>query len=251
MAYEVHLSQFDGPLDLLLHLIEKAELDIKDIMVSQITAEYLAYMRGVDELDMDKASEFLTMAATLVYIKSRSLLPLPPKEDDEEEDPEVVLIRQLRDYKAFKEISAKLLEMREKNGGSYSKLPEEVILPPQEYEILSSDMNGLYEAFLTVLSKVQERTGRPPQEKVRNDAYTIREQLRSLRSALRRKSRISFGELFEGRFVKMEIIVTMMALMDMLKRNEVTVEQQKQYGEITIRALSLLEDDAALQYEDE
>lgn len=251
MAYEVHLSQFDGPLDLLLHLIEKAELDIKDILVSQITAEYLDYMRSVDELDMDKASEFLTMAATLVYIKSRSLLPRPPKDEEEEEDPEVVLIRQLRDYKAFKEISAQLVALREDNGGSYTKLPEELILPPQEYELLSSDMNGLYEAFLTVLSKVQERTGRPPQEKVRSDAYTIRAQLQSLRASLRKQSRISFIELFEGRFVKMEIIVTMMALMDMLKRNEVMVEQEKQYGNIIITAKQLVEDDAELQYEDE
>lgn len=251
MAYEVHLSQFDGPLDLLLHLIEKAELDIKDILVSQITAEYLAYMRGVDELDMDKASEFLTMAATLVYIKSRSLLPRPPKEEEEEEDPELVLIRQLRDYKAFKQISIKLAELREEGAGAYSKLPEELVLPPQEYELLSSDLNGLYEAFLTVLSKVQDRTGRPPQEKVRADAYTIRQQLYNLRTALRKRTSMRFDELFQGRFVKMEVIVTMMALMDMLKRNEVTVRQEEQYGQITIRALHLLEDDTDVQYEDE
>ena len=83
MAYQVHLKQFDGPLDLLLHLIEQAEVDIKDIFISEITTQYLAYMAQVDELDMDTASEFLTMAATLVYIKSRSLLPRPPKEEEE------------------------------------------------------------------------------------------------------------------------------------------------------------------------
>jgi segregation and condensation protein A len=82
MAYEVHLKQFEGPLDLLLHLIEQAEVDIKDIFISEITSQYLAYMRGLDELDMDTASEFIAMAANIVYIKSRSLLPKPPKEDD-------------------------------------------------------------------------------------------------------------------------------------------------------------------------
>ena len=96
MSYEVKLSRFEGPLDLLLHLIEQAEVDIKDIFISEITSQYLEYMSQIDELDMDTASEFLTMAATLVYIKSRSLLPRPPKENtEEEEDPAEALIRQL------------------------------------------------------------------------------------------------------------------------------------------------------------
>lgn len=94
MAYEVNLKEFQGPLDLLLHLIEQAEVDIKDIFISEITAQYLEYMGQIDTLDMDTASEFLTMAATLVYIKSRSLLPKPPKENTEEEDPADALIRQ-------------------------------------------------------------------------------------------------------------------------------------------------------------
>lgn len=99
MAYEVHLKEFDGPLDLLLHLIEQAKVDIKDIFISEITNQYLSLMEELDELDMDTASEFLTMAATLVYIKSRSLLPKPPKEAEEEEDPEEALVRQLKEYK--------------------------------------------------------------------------------------------------------------------------------------------------------
>ena len=90
MPYTVQLQQFEGPLDLLLHLIEEAELDVKDIFVSEITAQYLSYMEQLDELDMDTASEFLSMAATLLYIKSRQLLPRPPKEDDAEEDPEIL-----------------------------------------------------------------------------------------------------------------------------------------------------------------
>ena len=101
--YYVSLKQFEGPLDLLLHLITRAKVDIKDIFVSEITEQYLASMGSVDELDMDTASEFLTMAATLVYIKSRSLLPKPPKENTEEEDPADALIRQLREYRAAKE----------------------------------------------------------------------------------------------------------------------------------------------------
>ena len=132
MAYQVHLKQFDGPLDLLLHLIEQAEVDIKDIFISEITTQYLAYMAQVDELDMDTASEFLTMAATLVYIKSRSLLPRPPKEEEEGEDPAETLIRQLREYKAIKLAGQRLQELEQAARGMYTKLPEEFLLPPQE-----------------------------------------------------------------------------------------------------------------------
>ncbi|MDO5110891.1 MAG: segregation/condensation protein A [Clostridia bacterium] len=251
MAYEVHISQFDGPLDLLLHLIERAEVDIKDIFISQITAEYLAYMRQVDALDMDMASEFLAMAATLLYIKSRSLLPRPPREEDEEEDPEVTLIRQLREYKAFKEATQKLAALRDGTGGSYTKLPEEVLLPPQEYDLAASDLDSLYNAFLSVLSKVQERTGRAPQRQVQADAYTIRAQHGKIRALLSSHRRIRFEELFDGAFVKMEIIVTMMALMDMLQHNEVKIDQDRQYGPIFIEADRLLDDDADIAYMDE
>ena len=114
MEYRVHLKQFDGPLDLLIHLIEKAEVDIKDIFVSEITSEFLSYMTELDELDMEQASEFLTVAATLVYAKSRSLFPPVLKEtdgDETEEDPGEALIRQLREYKAFKE-AAKTMSAR-------------------------------------------------------------------------------------------------------------------------------------------
>lgn len=92
MEYRVHLSQFSGPLDLLLHLVEKAEVDIKDIFVSEITSEFLEYLKEIDELDMEQASSFLTVAATLVYMKSRSLFPPAPKEEEEEEDPGELLI---------------------------------------------------------------------------------------------------------------------------------------------------------------
>ena len=112
MTYEVHLDRFDGPLDLLLHLIEQAKVDIKDVFLSGITNEYLLLMRELDELDMDTASEFLSVAATLVYIKSRSLLPRPPREADGEEDPEEALVRQLRDYKRFKEAGEELSRLR-------------------------------------------------------------------------------------------------------------------------------------------
>ena len=134
MEYRVHLKQFDGPLDLLIHLIEKAEVDIKDIFVSEITSEFLSYMTELDELDMEQASEFLTVAATLVYAKSRSLFPPVLKEtdgDETEEDPGEALIRQLREYKAFKEAAKTMRELAHEAYGMRTKPPEEFPLPPR------------------------------------------------------------------------------------------------------------------------
>ena len=132
MAYRVHIRQFDGPLDLLLHLIGRAEIDIADIFVSEITQQYLSYMDQLDEVDMDTASDFLAMAATLLYIKSRHLLPRPPREEaeDAQEDPEQALIRQLREYKAFKEAGGELQALLQSARDSFTRLPEDVPLPP-------------------------------------------------------------------------------------------------------------------------
>ena len=161
MAYEVHLKEFDGPLDLLLHLIEQAKVDIKDIFISEITNQYLSLMEELDELDMDTASEFLTMAATLVYIKSRSLLPKPPKEAEEEEDPEEALVRQLKEYKLFKQAGEKLNELSAGMRGVFSRLPEEFALPPQEYELEQATAEELFAAFMDVLNREEPESSIP------------------------------------------------------------------------------------------
>ena len=253
MAYEVHLSQFDGPLDLLLHLIEQAKVDIKDIFISEITAQYLALMSEVDTLDMDTASEFLIMAATLVYIKSRSLLPRPPREEPEgEEDPEAALVRQLREYKAFKEAGAKLEELQSETARVYSRLPEEIVLPPQEYSLAEATTAELYEAFFAVLNRETPEPAAPsPLHQVKADTFTIRRQLKKIRAVLSEQGRVSFESLFNDTSEKMEMIVTFMALLDMIMRNEITLRQSRPYGPITIIAASLLSDDDDVEYMDE
>ena len=130
MAYIVSLKDFDGPLDLLLTLISNAKIDIHDIFVSQITEQYLETMKLVDELDMDSASEFLQMAATLLEIKSRAMLPKPPKpEDPNELSPEEALIKQLEEYAQFKEVSARMHQLEEEARALLTKLPEETPYP--------------------------------------------------------------------------------------------------------------------------
>jgi len=140
---------------LLLHLIEKAEVDIKDIFISEITAQYLEYMKGLDELEADAASEFAAMAATLLLIKSRSLLPKPAPVDEEEEDPETVLLRQLQEYKLYKEAGQRLNELKEAADHVYAKLPEEFPLPPKTIELDGATLDQLYDAFVSMMFKVQ------------------------------------------------------------------------------------------------
>ncbi len=251
MSYEVHLKQFEGPLDLLLHLIEKAEVDIKDIFISEITAQYLSYMDELDALDMDTASEFLTMAATLVYIKSRSLLPRPPKEDAEE-DPEEALIRQLREYKAFKEAGAKLETLRDAARGMFAKLPEEFVLPPQEITLTETSMNALFEAFLDVADRrAKEERSNSYVHEISADAYTVRTQLIRIRGALKDGGTISFESLFDEGASKLEMIVTFMALLDMITRQEIVLKQKHPYSPISITAKELIEDDSDIEYMDE
>ena len=154
MAYIVSLKDFDGPLDLLLTLISNAKIDIQDIFVSQITEQYLETMRLVDELDMDSASEFLQMAATLLEIKSRAMLPKPPKpEDPDELSPEEALIRQLEEYRQFKEVSARMHELEEEARALLTKLPEEYPLPPPNIEITGLTLDKLIKAYRRVLDR--------------------------------------------------------------------------------------------------
>ncbi len=249
--YRVSLSQFEGPLDLLLHLIDKAEINIEDIFVSEITSQYLAYMDDLSELDMDRASSFLTVAAQLLLIKSRSLLPRPPVEDENEEDPKEALLRQLREYKAFKEASAELNERFEEAKKAFARLPEDVILPPQKFELKNATVDQLYSAFLDILNR--DDTQEDKQEtthNVRPDTFTVRERVVHLRTKLK-DGRVRFSDLFTDASTRMEKVVTFMALLEMLARGEVHITQGPTFAPIYIRAKALAENDKETVYMDE
>ena len=251
MEYRVHLSQFSGPLDLLLHLVEKAEVDIKDIFVSEITSEFLEYLKEIDELDMEQASSFLTVAATLVYMKSRSLFPPAPKEEEEEEDPGELLIRQLREYKTFKEASETMRELAHEAARMHSKLPEEFPVPPAEIILKDTTTQKLFEAMLSALNRGEEPEKRETLHEVTADAFTIRSCSRRARDVLRSNNgKTCFEELTEGAS-KMEIIVTFMALLEMISCGEIRLSQERYCGRIDIYALKLIRDDEKISYMDE
>ena len=238
MPYIVSLKQFDGPLDLLLTLISSAKLDIKDIFVSEITEQYLDSMRLVDELDMDSASEFLQMAATLLEIKSRSMLPKPPKPEEEGAlSPEEELIRQLTEYKHFKEVSVRMHELEEEARALLTKLPEEYPLPPPNIEITGLTLEKLAQAFRKVLARAEahEQNEAMASREIRRDHFTVAGCMARISRKLRHGS-FRFLELFEEDFHKEEVVTMFLAVLELTRLNRLKIDQKSAYGEIYLSA---------------
>lgn len=231
---DIKLSAFEGPLDLLLHLIEKAEMDIQDIFVSEITSQYLSYMKQVDSLDMDLTSEFLDMAATLIYIKSRSLLPRPLPIVDEE-DVEEALIRQLHEYKLFKQASSQLETMSQEAAHIYTRLPEELPEATTMIDLNDVGVDMLLDALKKMLEKEKKVVLAQTFRKVQADVYTIERSIKRVRKILLEKTKVTFSELFEAG-EKMEVIVLLMTVLEMLSNEEVQIKQDKAFGRIEIEA---------------
>ena len=234
MPYIVSLKQFDGPLDLLLTLISNAKVDIQDIFVSEITEQYLETMKLVDELDMDSASEFLQMAATLLEIKSRAMLPKPPKPESEDElSPEEALIKQLTEYKQFKEASERMHELEEEARALMTKMPEEYPLPPPNIEITGLTLDKLVRAFERVLARAEaaERADAMAGREIRRDQFTVSGCMTRIARRLR-SGRFAFSELFDAGMNRAEVITMFMALLEMAKLNRLHIEQEAAYEEI-------------------
>ena len=234
MPYIVSLKQFDGPLDLLLTLISNAKVDIQDIFVSEITEQYLETMKLVDELDMDSASEFLQMAATLLEIKSRAMLPKPPKPENEDElSPEEALIKQLTEYKQFKEASERMHQLEEEARALMTKMPEEYPLPPPNIEITGLTLDKLVRAFQRVLARAEasEQAENMANREIRRDQFTVSGCMSRIARKLR-GGRFAFSELFDERMSRAELITMFSALLEMAKLGRVHIEQEAAYEEI-------------------
>ena len=238
MPYIVSLKQFDGPLDLLLTLISNAKIDIQDIFVSEITEQYLETMRLVDELDMDSASEFLQMAATLLEIKSRAMLPKPPKpENPDELTPEEALIKQLEEYRQFKEVSARMHQLEEEARSLLTKLPEEYPLPPPNVEITGLTLEKLIRAYQKVLARAEraELDERMASREIRRDTFTVSGCMTRI-GRMVRKGGCRFSQLFGEDYTRQEVVTMFMALLELIKLNRLHVRQDAAYGEILLSA---------------
>lgn len=235
MAYVVSLKQFEGPLDLLLHLITRAKVDIRDIFVSEITEQYLASLNGLDELDMDVASEFLTMAATLLEIKSRALLPKPPAPEEEgAETPEQALIRRLEEYKLYKESAGRMKEFERAAMQVFSKLPEEYPLPPQPVELTGLTLDGLVRALERIIAR-SVQTDEPGRvfRSITRDRFTIEQCVFNLTSRLRRGP-VLFTDMLSEQVTRDEIVSYFMAMLELLRLGKLHAEQEGVFDDILI-----------------
>lgn len=233
------LKDFDGPLDLLLTLIGKAQIDIRDIFVSEITDQYLQIIRQADDLDMEEASDFLVMAATLLEIKSRAMLPRPPQTAEGEEDPEQELIRRLEEYKQIKESCIAMKQFEAAARELFTKLPEEYPLPPQEYELTGLDLEGLTAAFLRILQRRPKTDDDPATNhyaprNIHRDEHTVEQCMSNLRAHIRLKKRMAFEEVFSEAPTREEVTTLFLALLELLKLGEMHVDQTATYGTIIL-----------------
>ena len=230
--YSTKLDNFEGPLDLLLHLIKEAKIEIKEIFVSEVTEQFLQYMNGLDVLDVDKASEYLNMAATLLEIKSKSILPKIEDFECDIEDSEQMLIRQLEEYKLFKEASAKLKD--QENILRFYKEPDKSV---GDVKIVYNDFNldGLISAFSKLLMRVDDKKRQENVLKeIPKEVFTVKDKVEHIRTVLLDRKEVSFFEMFSSYYTKTELITTFQALLELLKLQYVTVEQNGVFDDITI-----------------
>lgn len=231
LDYKVKLDDFEGPLDLLLHLIKEAKIDIKNIFVSKITEQYIEYMNDIETVDLERASEFLQMAATLLEIKSKSMLPKEEELLPEEEDEESKLIRQLEEYRLIKEASEKLHTLE--NVNRFYKAPDESV---KDYRFVLKNMtlDGLLDAFTNLLHKVEKESVLILPREIRKDRFTVAERIVHIKDALYFKKQVNFSELFDGEYTKSEIINTFLALLELLKNQFIKAEQEGIYEDIRL-----------------
>lgn len=245
MSLEVRLQVFEGPLDLLLHLIEKNKVDIYDIPIVDITEQYLDYIRQMRREDMNVMSEFLVMAATLIDIKCRMLLPKEVNEDGEEEDPRAELVERLLEYKMYKYMSYELKDRQldaDKVWFKQKTMSKEVAeyTPPVDYEQLIGEVNlaALKEIFDSVMKRREDKIDpiRSAFGKIEKDEVDMDAKMVYVEDYICMQKRCSFRSLLEKQHSKMEVIVTFMVILELMKVGKILIEQEKAFGDIQITA---------------
>lgn len=245
MMINVKIDSFEGPLDLLLHLIEKAEVDIYEISVSEITVQYVEYVHQMKQLELEIASEFLVMPASLLAMKSRMLLP---KKEDlsfqpmfdmdmEEIDPREELIRRLTEYKKYKELASQLREKEAARSQIFTRPAENLSAFMEQEEsnpVANVSLFDLLEAFQSVLREKEE----DPITRVERDEVSIDARMLEIKSFVQQRGKVSFVQLFEQGWTRDGLIVTFLALLELMKKKEIRCEQDSLFADIWISQYS-------------
>jgi segregation and condensation protein A len=234
--YKVKFEVFEGPLDLLLYLIKKEEVDIYDVNLTSLATQFIEYIEVMRLLDLEIAGEFLVMASTLMYIKSRELLPLDQQVqtegEDEGEDPRWELIRQLVEYKKFKDAAARLQELETRQEEIFPRLPAK---PEFETEATPSKPEASLFDLLNAVSTILKRVSQ--QERARDvfeDKWTVSEKIELVVNLLKDRSRLKFSELFAGAISRTEVVVTFLAMLELIRLKQLVAVQPEAFGEIEL-----------------
>ncbi|RNF40536.1 segregation/condensation protein A [Planococcus salinus] len=242
MSYEVKVQAFEGPLDLLLHLIHRLEIDIYDIPVSQITSQYMEHIRAMQVLELNEASEYLVMAATLLAIKSKTLLPVHESDMEDldydyvEEDPREELVSRLVEYRKFKEASLQLKELEMNRSIIYTKAPTDLSAYQQAEAVENPDLEvnayDMLAAFQKMLRRKQLKA--PLSARVARQEISIKDQMTFIVNRLKTtKGRTSFAELFPSND-KSVLVVSFLSVLELMKRQVIQVEQEKNFTDLMV-----------------
>ncbi len=232
----VKVAVYDGPLDLLLDLIRKNEMNVYDIPVAEITQQYLDYLKEMKQLDLEVAGEFIVMAATLIFIKSKMLLPTDKDEEEGDgEDPRAELVRKLLEYQAFKEAAKELGLLQTERGKVFTRQITDYYLgelDPEDagVDTFSANFFDLIVAFQNVLAKKETKN----LHEVFEEVISIEEKMIQIQAYLVEKKKVSFNELFSERWTRNELIATFLAVLEIVRTHFAWVRQDKQFGEIVI-----------------
>lgn len=238
MEYAVKIDAFEGPLDLLLHLIKESKVDIWDIKIVDITDQYLSYIQSMEQLNLNIASEYLVMASELMEMKSKLLLPRHQEENDEEEmDPREVLIQRLIEYQKYKEMTKSFKELEEVRHEFYTKAPENLKEFVEQGTVVSGDvtLDDLMKAFEKFIQR--KKLEQPLATTVTKREITVEERRTSIRKILQEKKKVDFFDLFEA-ITKEYIVVTFLAVLEMAKKRELTIYQENNFDHIICEVVS-------------
>ena len=236
MDYSIKINEFEGPLDLLLHLIKQSNIDIVDIEINEITKQYLDYINKMEELNINVAASYLVMAAELMEIKSKSLLP-PTEEETNDEDEEVVskenLINKLIEYQKYKDMISTFKEMEQDRQNIYVKSPEKISNYVDELIDNNTDtsVDDLVDAFKKFLERIDRE--KPITTKITTKEYSVKERKRNIRNILKEKQKVLFTDLFEEKNTGL-IVVTFLSILEMTKEKEIIIKQDANFKDITI-----------------
>ncbi len=237
MKYYIKIDDFEGPLDLLLHLVKESNVNIWDININDITEQYLEYIHQWQELNIDIASEYLVMAATLMEIKSKSLLPIEKEKEDIEEEDEVDsregLIQKLIDYQKYKEVTKNFKNLESERKMIYTKAPSKLdeMLGQKFVNDTDTTVDDLMMAFVKFLER--KNMERPIQTKVANKEYSVHKRKKDIKSYLMEKKKAEFTELFTI-YSKSYIVVTFMSILELAKEDDIILTQEANFDKIFI-----------------